>query len=723
MNATQIKKTAMRRKIENIPFYLDEKAVKGLIERTAGKVYASAFQIEQMPSENGYDAYELFCREEKIVIKATSGVAAARGYDEYLRKVCGYTIGFINTTGKLPDLPPQFDGVMKNESVFHYRYLFNFCTFAYSYAFTGWDEWEQILDRVLLSGYNLVLNPIGHETVWKKLLEKYGYTKEEVERFLVNPAFLPFLWMMNMSDYEGKYPDWWFESRAELSRKFNARLESFGAGVMLPGYCGMVPDDFKQHFPLSKPLDQGFWNGYPRPSYILPDDVMFSEMADSFYEIQKETVNGQNAHYYSVDPFHEGGLSDGIDLGAFSEKIMEKMLQHDEKAVWFFQGWQQNPKREMLKALDKGHVLVGNLLADTNGESGDNFANSPWIYCNVNNFGGQHVLRGNAVRTLTKPFEFAEKESCTMVGYGYMPEAVENDEIFFDILAKISVEKNKLDFSQYIPTFLKDRYGKTDEKLEKAWYVLAEKIYTEDNSVYEGESVFLARPSLEVDRASMWGRGCRKEAFPSSCLLSVCEDLFSEYCDLSTRSAYRFDLTDIVRQCITEAGWYFEDKIIKAYLAKDKTAFAQNTEIFLKLFDLQIDVVSSDEHFLLGKWLERAKGLGRDAYEKRWFEHYARVQITTWSDERSPYFHEYAAKEWQGMMEDFYRPRWERFISMLELSLYTDKPLKEYANYDREIMFSYERKTYPKMPIRDLKESVFAALEYLKILKSSGKKQ
>ena len=75
------------------------------------------------------------------------------------------------------------------------------------------------------------------------------------------------------------------------------------------------------------------------------------------------------------------------------------------------------------------------------------------------------------------------------------------------------------------------------------------------------------------------------------------------------------------------------------------------------------------------------------------------------------------------MMEDFYRPRWERFISMLELSLYTDKPLKEYANYDREIMFSYERKTYPKMPIRDLKESVFAALEYLKILKSSGKKQ
>ena len=71
MNATQIKKTAMRRKIENIPFYLDEKAVKGLIERTAGKVYASAFQIEQMPSENGYDAYELFCREEKIVIKAT----------------------------------------------------------------------------------------------------------------------------------------------------------------------------------------------------------------------------------------------------------------------------------------------------------------------------------------------------------------------------------------------------------------------------------------------------------------------------------------------------------------------------------------------------------------------------------------------------------------------------------------------------------------------------
>lgn len=716
MNNCEVRKIAGEVKRKNIPFYLNEGAVKSLITRVAGKAYADAFDISQMPSENGYDGYKIYCENGKIKIEATSGVAAAVAFDYYLKHFCGYNIGFITTSGSLPDKPPLFEGAAENESAFHYRYLFNYCTFSYSYAFTRWDEWEGILDKILLSGYNLVLNPIGQETVWKKVLENISYTPAEIKRFLVNPAVLPFLWMMNISDYDANYPDTWFDERAELARRFNERLYEFGAGVMLPGYCGMVPDDFKEHFPKSKPLYQGVWNGFPRPAYILPDDPIFGRIADLFYEIQKETVNGHKAHYYSVDPFHEGGITDGIDLADYSDKVLAKMKQHDENAVWFFQGWQNNPKREMLNHY-KGDILVGNLLADTNGNGGgDDFAGSPWLYCNVNNFGGQHVLRGNIKRTLLKPFEYAADPNGTLVGIGYLPEAVENDEVFFDIFSRIAIEKNPPDFDAYLRDFALRRYGAAPEAVVSAWHTLADKIYLYDFPEYPGESVFLARPSLDADRTSSWGRGCAPEDFDNGVLLGVCEKLLGVYGLLKNSPSFRFDFVDILRQCNAQAGMKYYRKLAAAFKAGDRQAFTENANVFMRLFDLQTALVSSNENFLLGRWLERAKACGKNEFEKRWFEFHARNLITLWADGRGADLHEYAAREWQGMMEDFYRPRWERFISAAELSLYTGEPMPRFNDYDREITFVYERKSYPLQPLTDTEKSAAELLEYLKAL-------
>ena len=62
------------------------------------------------------------------------------------------------------------------------------------------------------------------------------------------------------------------------------------------------------------------------------------------------------------------------------------------------------------------------------------------------------------------------------------------------------------------------------------------------------------------------------------------------------------------------------------------------------------------------------------------------------------------------MLEDFYRPRWESFISRLEISLLTDTPLEEINHYDEELPFVYQKKKYPTEPRGDLKEAVLAAV-------------
>jgi alpha-N-acetylglucosaminidase len=74
---------------------------------------------------------------------------------------------------------------------------------------------------------------------------------------------------------------------------------------------------------------------------------------------------------------------------------------------------------------------------------------------------------------------------------------------------------------------------------------------------------------------------------------------------------------------------------------------------------------------------------------------------------------DYAAKEWQGLLSDFYRPRWESFISRLEISLLTGQPFEEMRSYDEELPFVYRKKSYPTAPTGELRQAVLQALEKL----------
>lgn len=695
-------------KRENIPFQLDVHEFKALVARVTNTRYAESIQVVQLSSMDGMDEYEISDGSEGLLIQATSGVAAASALNHYLKYYCNYTVGALFRTGELPAVPPKVGTVVHKKTPFHYRYLYNYCTFGYTYAFYDWEKWEQVLDWALLSGYNLLLNPIAQESVWFELLQEIGYTKENAKKFLVGPAFMPWLLMMNMSKYNGEYPDWWFENQKELAGKFNQRLQAFGANVLLPGYCGMVPDDFGTYFPDSHLIDQGLWCGLKRPAYLLPDDPMFAKIASLFYTIQGKIAGAKNAHYYSTDPFHEGGISDGIDLGAYAKAVFACMEQYDEKAVWAFQGWQINPRREMLDALDKSRTLIMNLIAETNFNAGDEFGGCPWIYCTVNNFGGQHLLRGHVQKSLQRPYDGLNGNHA-MVGVGIMPESVETDEVFYDIISEIIYREEKLNAEEYLASFVKRRYGKYSDNLYKAWKILSEQVYLGDLQEGGNESAFCSRPSLIVDRVSKWG-GTVSVQNPQI-LIEVVRRMLTEYEDCKSSTAYRYDLVDFTRQLMANDSWRLVYGMQKAYDQKEKEEFLKLSSRFLGRFDLMEELLKTHEHFLLSRWLEPAKKLGRNELEKRWFEWNARTQITVWAPKTGEVLHDYAAKEWAGMVRDFYKPRWEAFVSMMELSLFTEEPITDYERYDQEVLFSFGRKSYETKPTGDTKIVVTSVLK------------
>ncbi len=54
--------------------------------------------------------------------------------------------------------------------------------------------------------------------------------------------------------------------------------------------------------------------------------------------------------------------------------------------------------------------------------------------------------------------------------------------------------------------------------------------------------------------------------------------------------------------------------------------------------------------------------MGHERRRKKLYEKNARNLITLWGNQHSN-LHEYACKQWSGMLKDFYLPRWRQFYT------------------------------------------------------------
>ncbi len=697
-------------KSKNIPYYGDVAAFEGLVTRVTNGKYAGKVRFTPVDSVSGYDEYSLCAKNGIIDIKATSGVCAGAAFNAYLNKYCGYYFGIMTESGVLPENPPDTDGVISEKSVFLYRYAFNFCTYGYTYAFDDWTSWERISDYLVLAGYNLVLNPIANEAVWVETLEKFGYSHEEAKAEIAAPNYLPWQWMMNMSRFESHYPDWWFTEQKALARRLNEKFSRFGIASVVPGYCGAVPADFDEKFKGVKLFKQGKWEGFIRPAILDYKDELFDKFSQTYYAVQNEIFKGTDLRYYSVDPFHEGGSTEGIDLGDYAKRAFANMKKGNPNAVWLLQGWQANPKRAMLSALNKNDVLIVNLLADSNPLGGDDFLGYPHIYCVVNNFGGQQTLRGSGEKTYVKSHQLAKGEDNSCVGVGAIPEGVESSEFLFDIISYLAVKTDgSLPFNEYLKESFSTRYHGHYEDIWAAWAAVFADVFAVDTIQYERESSLLCRPSLTVDRVSTWAGSAK--ILDNSLLVTLIKSMLAHYEDLKDNESYVKDLVEITRQCVADYGWKYVYGMQKAYNEKDLAGLKEIAEKYLALFDIQANLVDCDKTLNLQLYLDKAIKRGKTAEEKAWFERISKTLVTLWGDRQgSQSLHDYAAREYGDMLRYFYKPRWEKFIKDMVRSLEQNTELPQTDWYAFEYAFVAGRAEYNREISKELYEACNKAL-------------
>lgn len=641
--------------------------IEGLLERI-DKGSSKKFVIEHKKSE--IDFFELDQKDDKVVIRGNNYVNIACGLNWYLKYHVGIHLCWNNMQAKLPEVLPKVKKKERYETEMKYRYDFNYCTFSYTMAFWDWKRWEKEIDWMALHGINLPLAMVGTDGVWYNVLKKLGYTKEEINKFIAGPGFQAWWLMNNLEGWGGPNPDSWYKQQVLLQKQIVKRMREYGIEPVFPGYSGMVPHNAKEKLGLNV-SDPGLWNGYHRPTFLQPTDPRFQEIASLYYNEMNKLYG--KANYYSMDPFHEGGSVAGVDLNAAGKAIMQAMKKNNPKATWIAQAWQANPRPQMIEQLKAGDLIVLDLFAESRPQWGDpestwyresGFGQHDWLYCMLLNYGGNVGLHGKMKHLIDEFYKAKESPfGKTLKGVGITMEGSENNPVMYELLTELPWRPIHFDKDQWLKDYTIARYGKSNQTVQNAWILLSNSIYNcPAKSTQQGthESIFCARPSEHPYQVSSWSE--MQDYYDPEDVIQAAEMMLSVADLFVGNNNFEYDLIDIVRQAIVEKGRLVEKVIEAAFTAKDKQLYKVSSDRFLELLLLQDDLLGLRKEFMLGNWLEQAKQKGLTEQEKNLYEWNARVQITTWgnriaSDDGG--LRDYAHREWNGLLKDFYYNRWK----------------------------------------------------------------
>ena len=644
------------------------------IDRGASK----KFKVEIVPTGKGKEAqadfFELSQRGNKIGIRANTWVNAAVGINWYLKYYCGIHLTWNQMQAKLPATLPRIAQTERHETPLTLRYDFNYCTFSYSMAFWDWERWEREIDWMALHGVNLPLAIVGEECVWRNMLLKLGYSEEEIGRFIAGPAFLAWWEMNNLEGWGGPLPRSWYARQEKLQRQILRRMKEYGMHPVLPGYCGMMPHDARERLGLNV-TDGGLWNGYQRPANLLPTDPRFNEIATLYYE-ELTKLYGK-AEYYSMDPFHESNDDSNIDYAEAGRQLMRAMKAVNPKAVWVIQGWTENPRPQMVDPMQAGDLLVLDLFSECRPMFGapsiwqrkEGYKQHGWLFCMLENFGANVGLHGRMDQLLGNYRLATSEYGKNLKGIGFTMEGSETNPIMYELMSELPWRHESVAKDAWVSGYVKARYGVDDPVIHKAWQLLASTIYNcppGNNQQGPHESIFCGRPSLNNFQASSWSK--MKNYYDPSVTRQAAQLMNSVADKYRGNNNFEYDLVDITRQALADQARVRYHYAIAAYKAFMPEQFKSEAEKFLHMLLMQDKLLATRSEFRLGHWTEAARNCGTTAAEKDQYEWNARVQITTWgnrtcADEGG--LRDYAHKEWQGLLKDFYYVRWKTYFDAL----------------------------------------------------------
>ncbi len=652
----------------------ETEALSALLSRIGGEGAKDLVELKVDTSlgdgtDGGEETFVICSEDSKPCIKGSTLSAVTAGLGWYLNHYARINLSWNNLTTDLTAVSlPTPSTEEKHTSTAECRYYLNYCTFSYSMAFWTWERWEQEIDWMALHGVNMPLMLVGTDVVWRNALKELSYTDDEIASFIAGPGFQAWWLMNNLMGWGGANPDWWYTRQETLAGKILARMRELGMEPVLPGYSGMVPADVSTKLGWTI-TDPGTWCGFSRPGFLDPSSENFATMAKLYYE-KLTTLMGTSA-YYSMDPFHEGGNTTGVDLTKAYTAIVEAMNECNPDATWVIQSWNENPRTECLSTVDKGKLLVLDLFSDGVPKWQEGYQGHDFVYCMLHNFGGRVGMHGRLKQTIKGYYDALSQASSQLKGIGATPEGIETNPILYDALFELPW-RDACDADEWRQEYVASRYGSDTPPSEalEAWQLIANSaLDCQTSQQGTSEPVICARPSLNVQSVSSWSTSTIY--YDTEDIVKAAALLLSLKGQLSGDN-FDYDLCDVVRQAITDRANSLLKQVNAAYTSGQTERYETLRDMFLGLILDQDKLLSTIPQLRLGRWTQMARSVadevtGTSTSDKDWMEWNARTLITVWGTEAAASsLHDYSNREWAGLLKDFHYERWKRFFDALD---------------------------------------------------------
>lgn len=664
-----------------------EAEAEAVIRRfTEGKMPVKV-AVSMSKDAEGRDRYSYEVKGGRLCIYASSGVAACRGFYDYVKQKGA---GIASWSGCRFQLPADISAEprMVYSPYRDHQYL-NVVTYGYTAPYWDKERWDREIDWMALHGIDMPLVLLAQEQVYREVFRDMGLSDAEIDEWEVGPAHLPWMRMGNLAgnSFDGPLGRHWHDSQVQLCWHVMERVRALGMKPICPAFGGFVPKAFKKHYEVHTELTG--WDWVPdshRNSRLSPNTEAFAEVGARF--IRKWEEKFGKGCYYLSDSFNEMDIPrDTALMTAYGDAVYRSISTANPDAVWVMQGWSLGYQRDswgegIFKALVKNVPDDKFLLLDMatdynryiwnqnyNWEFYEGFYGKQWLWSVIPNMGGKTAFTGyidyyaNGRMAALHPDKYVQP-----TGYGFAPEGLENNEMLYELIADAGWHSpaDSIDLADWQQNYFQCRYGEVSP---------ADRHYAEalSRSVY---NAFQDHPQFAWQvRNKIVGSG---NVRLNADFCAGVEGVFSNAESLRTRlSGLSEQGARLLRDDLVEAAaMYVSGKVegvnlrIQRLLDEGDTLQAKHLVDDLKMLMLRLDrALTAHPLYNLEVWERQAvKVAGSDAERKRNAVNARRI-VSVWyaEHEKDEPVNDYACRMWAGMIRDYYLPRlirtWNRRIS------------------------------------------------------------
>jgi Alpha-N-acetylglucosaminidase (NAGLU) tim-barrel domain/Alpha-N-acetylglucosaminidase (NAGLU) C-terminal domain/Alpha-N-acetylglucosaminidase (NAGLU) N-terminal domain len=682
----------------------DPAPAREALTRLFGARAAEQFHLVPLAA-GGADRFRVSGPAGRIEVRGTSPATLLTGAHWYLKYVCGASVTWCGERTALPARLPAVGAPIERTASVANRFALNDTNDGYTAAYGGWAHWERLIDVLALHGCNEVLVIAGQEAVYHRTLQEFGYSDAEARAWIPAPSHQPWWLLQNLSGYGGPIGPELLAERTELGTRIVGRLRELGMAPVLPGWFGTVPDGFTDRNPGGRVIPQGTWHGFRRPDWLDPRTDVFQDVGAAFYRHQAGLFGA--AGHYKMDLLHEGGTPGDVPVPDAARGVERALRAAHPDAVWVILGWEDNPRGDLLDAVDTSRMLVVDGISDRYSAEPDresDWGGTPYAFGTIPNYGGRTTIGAKTHVWVDRFFRWRDKAGSALTGTAYLPEATLRDPAAFELFSELAWHDTPVDLAAWFAAYPRLRYGRRDRHAAAAWDALRLTAYqhTAPERSDAHDSLFAARPALTADSAAEYAPHAATSD-PAVFDRALAGLLLA---GAATRgsSAYAYDLVDVARQAVANRSRHLLPQLRSAHDGGDLDTFRALSALWLDLMRLADDIAGTDRAFLLGPWLEDARRTATSEAEAAELERTARALLTVWGGRATSdagNLHEYANRDWSGLIADFYLPRWKKYLDEVDSALAEGRAPAAIDWFAFEEPWTRERTVYPTSPAGD----------------------